>query len=152
MTVLLILSGNLTADPQMKYLESGDAITNFSIGSSERWTDGHGQRQKRTTWFRIGVYGKTAEACNEYLKKGSKVLVVGKLVPDPKTGNPRIWNKADGTPAADYEVRASSVEFLDRKEREDEETTLIRRTPATVSAPSAPVAELPIEEAPPLVF
>ncbi|TLN12112.1 single-stranded DNA-binding protein, partial [bacterium] len=76
------------------------------------YTDGNGQRVKETTWFRISVWGKQAETTNQYLKKGSMVLVDGRLTADPKTGGPRIWKKQDGTEGASFEISANSVRFL----------------------------------------
>ncbi len=66
-----------------------------------------GNLVKETIWFRVSVWGKQAESSNQYLKKGSKVLVEGRLTPDPATGGPRIWTRQDGTPAASFEVTAS---------------------------------------------
>ncbi|MGE5224987.1 MAG: single-stranded DNA-binding protein, partial [Omnitrophica WOR_2 bacterium] len=74
--------------------------------------DSNGQQVKETIWFRVSVWGKQAETCNQYLKKGNKVLVEGRLVPDNSTGGPRIWNRQDGTAAASFEVSALTVRFL----------------------------------------
>ena len=65
-------------------------------------------------WFRVSVFGKSAESCNNYLHKGSKVLVEGRLTAD-KNGSPRIWNRQDGTPGASFEVTANTVRFLSPK-------------------------------------
>lgn len=108
----VILVGNLGRDPEMRYLPSGDPVTNFSMATSEKWTGQDGQQQERTVWWRVGVFGKSAEACNQYLKKGSKVLVEGRMNPDPKTGNPRIFQRQDGTSGTSYEVNALTVKFL----------------------------------------
>jgi single-strand DNA-binding protein len=70
------------------------------------------------------VFGKSAEACNQYLKKGSRVLVVGELTPDKATGNPRVYQKKDGTSAANFEVNASTVRFLSHKEQAQESQDL----------------------------
>ncbi|MBE9474670.1 MAG: single-stranded DNA-binding protein, partial [Chloroflexi bacterium] len=67
---------------------------------------------KETTWFRISTWGKTAEVCNQYLKKGSKVLVEGRLKPDPDTGSPRTFTRQDGTTGASFELTANQVRFL----------------------------------------
>ena len=108
----VILVGNLGRDPEMRYTPSGDAICNFSMATSEKWTGKDGQPQERTLWWRVSVFGKTGETCNTYLKKGSKVLVEGRMNGDPKTGNPRIFTRQDGTTGTSFEVTAAAVKFL----------------------------------------
>jgi len=109
----IIIVGNLGRDPEQRYTPSGQAVTNFSVASNRTYTK-DGQKTKKTTWFRVTVWGKQAESCNEYLQKGSKVLIEGRLNPD-ESGSPRIWNKQDGTPATSYEVTAREVKFLDSR-------------------------------------
>jgi len=108
----IILVGNLGRDPEMRITPSGTAVTNFSMATSERWTGQDGQPQERTIWWRVSVFGKSGEACNEYLKKGSKVLVEGRMTADPKTGNPRLWQGQDGQTRSSFEVTALAVKFL----------------------------------------
>lgn len=108
----LIIIGNLGRDPEMRYSPSGDPVTSMNIASNRIYTDGSGQRQKETTWFRVSVWGKQAESCNTYLKKGSMVLIEGELKPDKETGNPRTYTRTDGTTGASYEVTARTVRFL----------------------------------------
>jgi single-strand DNA-binding protein len=108
----IIIVGNLGRDPEMRYTPSGQAVTNFSIATNRQYTGSNGESIKETIWFRVSAWGKQAEVCNQYLKKGSKVLVEGRLMPDPATGGPRIWNKQDGTPSASFEVTASTIRFL----------------------------------------
>lgn len=107
----IIVVGNLGKDPEMRYTPSGQAVTNFNVAANRKYTSSDGQLVKETTWFRVSVWGKQAESCNQFLKKGSLVLVEGRLTPDPKTGGPRIWEGQNG-PAASYEVTASNVRFL----------------------------------------
>lgn len=108
----LILVGNLGRDPEMRYTPSGQAVTSFSVASSRQWTNAQGQLVKETVWFKVSVWGKMAETCNTYLKKGSKVLVEGRLNADPATGAPRIWTSKDGRTGASFEVTANTVRFL----------------------------------------
>jgi single-strand DNA-binding protein len=108
----IILVGNLSRDPEMRYTPSGASVTNFSMATNEKWTGQDGQQQERTIWWRVSVFGKAGEAVNEYLKKGSKVLVEGRMTADPKTGNPRLWQGQDGQTRASYEVTAQTVKFL----------------------------------------
>jgi len=131
----VILVGNLGRDPEMRYTPSGTVVTSFSVATSDKWTGQDGTLQERTIWWRVSVFGKTAEVCNEYLKKGRQVLVEGRITADPKTGNPRIWTGQDGQPRASYEVTALTVKFLGPRVGES-------------SAPAATPAEadLPLDE------
>ena len=108
----VILIGNLGRDPEMRYTPSGQPVTSFSVASNRSYTGSDGQKVDETIWFRITAWGKQAETCNQYLKKGSKVLVEGRLTPDPSTGGPRLWQRQDGTTNASFEVSASTVRFL----------------------------------------
>lgn len=110
----LFIVGNLGRDPEMRYLESGQAVTNFSIASNRQYTASSGERVKETTWFRITVWGRQAETCNEYLRSGSQVLIEGRLNPDKETGGPRVYQRNDGGYGASYEVTADRVIFLTR--------------------------------------
>jgi single-strand DNA-binding protein len=85
------------------------------MATNHRWTDSEGNRQEQTTWFRVAVWGKQAETCNQYLSKGRQVLIEGRLNPD-QSGNPRIWTGSDGVARASYEVTALTVRFLGRRE------------------------------------
>jgi single-strand DNA-binding protein len=108
----IIIVGNLGRDPEMRYLPSGQAVTNFSMATSRKYTGSDGNQVKETIWFRVSVWGRMAEVCSQYLRKGSKVLVEGNLRPDPATGGPRLWTRQDGTTSASFEVTASTVRFL----------------------------------------
>ncbi len=107
----LILVGNLGRDPELRYSPNGIPIANLSVATNHKRTDPEGETHEETLWFRVAVYGKQAEACNEYLTKGQKVLVEGALVADDK-GNPRVYARKDGTYGASFEVRATTVRFL----------------------------------------
>lgn len=111
----IIIVGNLGNDPEMRYIASGQAVTKISVASSRSYRNSDGQTVKETIWFRVTVWGKQAESVNNNLHKGSKVLVEGRLSPDPATGNPKIWNRQDGSAGASYEVTASTVRFLSPK-------------------------------------
>lgn len=115
----IILVGNLGRDPEMRYTPSGQAVTNFNVATNRQYTNSDGEKVKETTWFRVSTWGKTAEITNQYLRKGSKVLVEGRLNPDPETGGPRIWVRQDGSSAASYEITANTVRFLSTR-AEDE--------------------------------
>ncbi len=115
----IIIVGNLGRDPEMRYTPSGQAVTNFNVATNRQYTASDGTQVKETIWFRVSTWGKTAEITNQYLRKGSKVLVEGRLNPDQATGGPRVWTRQDGTSAASYEITANQVRFLSSR-AEDE--------------------------------
>jgi single-strand DNA-binding protein len=108
----LIIVGNVGKDPEMRYTPSGQAVTSFSVATNRQYTTGNGEQVKETIWFRVSTWGKTAETCNQYVKKGMKVLVEGRLTPDKTTGGPRTYTRPDGSPAASFDVTANTVRFL----------------------------------------
>lgn len=113
----IIIVGNLGGDPQMRYMSDGTPVTSFSVATNRRWTDSNsGQRVDETTWFRVSVWRRQAETVNQYLTKGQKVLVEGRITPDRETGGPRLWTAQDGTVRASFEITADSVQFLSTKE------------------------------------
>lgn len=99
-----IIVGSLGKDPEITYTSDGNAVCKFSIATSESWTDKSGQKRESTEWHNIVVFGKLAENCAEYLTKGSKAYVEGKL----KTSS---WEK-DGHKFYKTEIVAKHVEFL----------------------------------------
>lgn len=108
----IIIVGNLGRDPEMRYTPSGQAVTNMNVATNRQYTASDGTQVKETIWFRVSAWGKTAENCNQYLRKGSKVLIEGRLIPDPATGGPRTFTRQDGTPGAVFEINANTVRFL----------------------------------------
>jgi single-strand DNA-binding protein len=110
----LVLVGNLGRDPEMRYTPQGTAVTSFSMATSRKYTVADGTLKEETLWFRVSVWGKQGETVNQYLAKGSKVLVEGSLVGD-ENGGPKIWTDKDGKPRASFEVRAQTVRFLSSK-------------------------------------
>lgn len=116
----IIIVGNLGRDPEMRYTPGGQAVTSFNVATNRRYTASSGEAVNETIWFRVSAWGKQAEICSQYLKKGSKVLVEGRLTADPNTGGPRIWNRQDGTMGASFEISASTVRFLSSRGETDE--------------------------------
>lgn len=112
----IIIVGNVGKDPECRYAPSGQAVTSFSVATNRQYTGTNGEQVKETIWFRVSTWGKTAEVCNQYVKKGSKVLVEGRLTSDKSTGGPHIWTNKDGTPAASFEITASTVRFLSSRD------------------------------------
>jgi single-strand DNA-binding protein len=108
----LILAGNVGRDPEMRYTPAGQPVTSFSVATNRSYTGNSGETVKETVWFQATVWGKLAEICNQYVQKGSKVLIEGRLVPDPATGGPKVWTGQDGAPRASFNVNAGTVRFL----------------------------------------
>ena len=115
----LILVGNLGKEPEMHITPNGQSVTTFSVATNRRYSNNGGQPVNETTWFRVTVWGKQAETCNQFLHKGSKVLIEGRLNPDPETGGPHVW-ESNGKHGASYEVTASTVRFLSGREDGEE--------------------------------
>ena len=115
----LILIGNLGKEPEMRFTPSGLPVTTLSVATNRRYSGANGQPVKETAWFRVTIWGKQAETCNQFLHKGSKVLVEGRLTPDPETGGPHVWEN-NGKHGASYEVTASTVRFLSSREDGEE--------------------------------
>lgn len=120
--------GNLGADPVMRYSPSGVPVTNFDVATSRKWTDGNGQQQEKTTWFRVAAWRKQAEVCAQYLTKGSKVLVIGEV-------EARAYATKEGEARAALEITASTIKFLSSKSAED--------SPTPASSPNITDEEIP---------
>jgi single-strand DNA-binding protein len=108
----VIIVGNVGRDAEMRYTPSGQAVASFSVATNRQYTASSGEQVKETIWFRVSAWGRQAEVCNQYVKKGMKVLVEGRLTADQGTGGPRIWTGNDGAPRASFEVTAATVRFL----------------------------------------
>ncbi len=106
-----VVVGHLGRDPELRYTPSGQAVCSFSVATTRRWTDRSGQDQEKTTWFRVSVWGKQAESCHQFLKKGRLVLVEGEV-------DASSWMGQDGQPRASLELSARNVRFLGGRESE----------------------------------
>ncbi len=106
----IILAGHLGRDPELRYTPDGQAVTSFSLAVADGFGD-----SKKTIWFRVSAWGKLGESCNEYLRKGSKALVEGRLAADKASGGPRTWEDQSGRTRASFEVSATAVRFLSSK-------------------------------------
>ncbi|HET8708179.1 MAG TPA: single-stranded DNA-binding protein [Pseudomonadales bacterium] len=105
----VILIGNLGADPETRFMPSGAAVTNVRLATSETWKDKNtGQQQERTEWHRVVFFNRLAEIAGEYLKKGSRVYVEGKLVT-------RKWQDKDGKDQYTTEVHAAEMQLMDSR-------------------------------------
>jgi single-strand DNA-binding protein len=101
----VMILGRLGTDPELKYTPSGAAVCNFSLATSESWADKSGQKQEKTEWHRVVVWGKLAELCNQYLSKGKQAFVEGSL-------QTRSWEGQDGSKRYTTEINARNIQFL----------------------------------------
>jgi single-strand DNA-binding protein len=101
----VILVGNLGRDAELRYTSTGAAVASFTLATSEVWNDKQGQRQERTEWHRVVLWGKSAESLAEYLKKGKSVYVEGKL-------QTREWKDKDGNKRYTTEIRSERIVLL----------------------------------------
>jgi single-strand DNA-binding protein len=130
----VILVGHLGRDPELRYTPSGAAVANFTLATNDAWTDKAGEKQERTEWHRIVVWGKQAEIVGEYLQKGKQVFIEGSL-------QTREWNDRDGNKRQTTEVRAQRVIMLGRGEGRAEAPGAGRAAaPSDMDAPSEPPA------------
>ena len=106
----VMLIGNVGRDPEMRYIQSGDAVTSFSVATNRRWTGADGQPHEETEWHNIVAWRKLAEQCNEYLSKGRKVYIEGRL-------QTRSYDK-DGVKHFRTEIIADTMLMLDQRPRD----------------------------------
>ena len=107
----VILIGNLGKDPEVRYAASGTAVCNFSLATTRQWKDKQGETQKETEWHKVSAFGRTAEVCGEYLKKGAQVYVEGRL-------QTRKWQDKEGADRYTTEVICDQMQMLGgRQER-----------------------------------
>lgn len=102
----VILVGNLGADPETRYMPSGDAVCNLSVATTEVWKDkASGERREATEWHRVALFGRTAEVASQYLRKGSQVYIEGRL-------QTRKWKDKDGQDRYTTEIRGDDMKML----------------------------------------
>ena len=104
----VILIGHLGGDPELRYTPNGVAVTNFNLATNESYTR-NGQKETRTEWHRVVVFGRLAEVCGEYLKKGKLVYIEGRL-------QTREWTDSSGEKRRTVEIVASTMKMLGAKE------------------------------------
>lgn len=111
----VILVGRLGRDPETRYTQGGQAVTNFSVATDESFKDRNGERQKKTEWHKIVVWGKQAEIAQQYLKKGSLVFIDGQI-------QTRQWTNKEGTNQTSFEIKANNFRMLDKLEGRQTQT------------------------------
>jgi len=107
-----MIIGNLGRDPEMRYTPSGQAVTQFTVAVNRNYKDSQGERQEETEWFRVVAWGQQAEFAAEYLRKGAKVYVEGRL-------QTRQWEGQDGQKRYTTELVANTIQNLERRPRDD---------------------------------
>ena len=107
----VMIIGNVGRDPEMRYLQSGEPVTTFSVATNRRWTGGDGQPREETEWHNVVAWRKLAEQCNEYLTKGRKVYIEGRL-------QTRSWDGPDGQKRYRTEIVANSMMMMDQRPRD----------------------------------
>ncbi len=103
-----ILIGRLGKDPEVRYTNQGTQVTTFTVATNEVWRDKDGNKQERTEWHRVVAWGKLAEICGQYLKKGSQVFLEGRL-------QTRDWEDRDGNKRYTTEIVAREMKMLDTR-------------------------------------
>ena len=124
----VILIGNIGKDPDVKYMPSGEAVANITVATSEAWKDKTtGEQVERTEWHRVVFFRRLAEVVGEYLKKGSKVYIEGKL-------QTRKWQGQDGQDRYTTEIIANEMQMLDGKKQEGQPNNAPQKPAATQNA------------------
>ncbi len=110
---LCTIIGNLGQTPEMKFLPDGRPVTNFSVATNRRWTNGDGTQGEEVTWFRVACFGRLAETTNQYLEKGRQVMVVGRV-------KANAYIDREGVARASLDLIAAEVKFLGNGNSQDE--------------------------------
>lgn len=123
----VILIGNLGADPEMRYMPSGDAIANLRVATTDTWKDKAGEKQEQTEWHRVVFFGRQAEVCGEYLKKGAAIYVEGSL-------RTRKWQNKEGHDQYTTEIRGDRMQMLGGRAGSSNSFEVVDRESAPASA------------------
>ena len=109
--VSLTVVGNVGREPEPKLTPSGQDVCTFTVATTRVFNNAQGEKKEEVTWWKITAWGNLAKTIAQFLHKGDKVGIEGRLNPDT-SGNPRVWQKQDGTFTANYEITAERVHFL----------------------------------------
>jgi len=119
----VILLGNLGSDPEVRYTPSGKAVANFSLATSEKYTNKDGEKEEKTEWHRIVAWTRLGEICGEYLSKGSQVYIEGRL-------QTRTWEDRDGKKRYTTEIVAQTMQMLGGSKKGGEATSIEESHPS----------------------
>lgn len=128
-----ILIGNLGKDPELRHMPNGDAVVNFSVATSDSYKDRDGNKQEKTEWHNVVIYGKLAEIAAQYLKKGSTVYLEGRI-------QTRKWQK-DGVDRYTTEIIANVMQMLGGKDSGEKQEQPQQRQQQSARAPAKPLPE-----------
>ena len=130
----VILIGNLGKDPEVRYMPNGNAVANITLATSESWKDKtSGEQQEKTEWHRVVMFRRLGEIAGEYLKKGSKVYIEGKL-------QTRKWQDSSGNDRYTTEIVANEMQMLDSRGGSANFSSESKSAPAMAPAPAAAAA------------
>lgn len=135
----VMLIGNLTRDPELRYTPSGTAVCSFSVATNRAWTTDGGERKEETEFHRIVAWNKLAELCSQLLSKGRKVFVEGRL-------QTRSWQGQDGTQRTTTEIVIDDMIVLDSRRVETDATRLTATAPASVPVTPSPLTPTPNDD------
>jgi len=127
----VILVGHLGADPEIRYLPSGEAVANLRLATTDVWKDKDGNKQEATEWHRISFFGRQAEVCGQYLKKGAQIYVEGSI-------RTRKWQDKEGQDRYTTEIRGDRMQMLGGRPAGGDSAPASRPAPAAAPAPAAP--------------
>jgi len=131
-----ILIGNLGADPETRYMQDGTCVCNIRIATTERFKDRNGERQDRTEWHRVVLWGKLGEIANQYLHKGSQVYIEGRI-------ETRKWQDRDGNDRYSTDIRAREMKMLGGKGEGAPRSSTPAEKPAQAAPADDPFADAP---------
>ena len=132
----VILVGRLGRDPEIRYMPNGDAITNFSLATDEQWRDRNGERQTRTEWHNVSLYGKLGEIASQYLRKGSQVFIEGKI-------QSRKYTDKDGIERIAYNIIGNEMKMLGNRNDSSDSGNNSPTPPTSNPPPAAPRRQPP---------
>lgn len=143
-----IIVGNLGKDPESKHTSNGSSVSNFSVATSETWKDKNtGERKEATEWHRVVAFGRTADVVNQYLSKGSKVYVEGKI-------QTRKWQDKEGNDRYTTEILANNIKMMDGKSesgqsrQQSRAPELVSQGPEKPAPQQAPVSDFLDDDVP----
>ena len=137
----VILVGRLGRDPEARYMPNGEAVTNFSIATDEQWRDRNGERQTRTEWHNVTLYGKLGEIANQYLRKGSQVFIEGKI-------QSRKYTDKDGIERMVYNIIGNEMKMLGNRNDGSDSGNNNAAPPTSSNPPPAAPRRQPPQQTP----
>jgi len=132
----VILVGNLGADPEVRYAPSGTAVANFSLATTDQWTNKEGGKEEKTEWHKIVAFGRLGEICGEYLHKGKQVYIEGRL-------QTKAWEDKEGIKRYTTEIIANTMQMLGPSRKEGNSADRKNERPPVEEPQSIPDDEIP---------